>query len=397
MFDYINEYKILNKTFNLLSDEIQIPNSDTKIINCTFRSSYSNMLPGIYDSISFLSDDNFSIADKNIPENKTFRYSIFRPNYEDADKKVILLMHGLNERSWAKYLPWAKYLAEKTKNSVILFPISFHMNRTPFSWRNSREMNQLSSLRKKLFPKVKENSFINAALSDRLQSNPKRFFLSGLESYYEIIELSKKIKSGNHSLFAKNAQINFFSYSIGAFLTELLLMANPANLFQKSKAFLFCGGATMKRMNGTSRFILDSKADATLTKFFTRRFSKKIKKDKKLYSLIKNTKAGVYFYSMLGTKKYKKLRIERFKELNKQIKIIGLKNDKIIPAKGIKKTYDKNKKSKTGINYKILNFPFSYTHENPFPVKNNNKRTVDLVNHYFNFVFDYASSFLNKD
>lgn len=396
MNNYIEEYKILNKCFNLLSDKIQIPNSETQIINCSFKSSYSHMLPGIYDSISFLSDDNFSASDKNIPENEAFRYSIFRPNYKDADKNVILLMHGLNERSWAKYLPWAKHLAEKTKSSVILFPISFHMNRTPFSWKNSREMNQLSSLRKKLFPKLKENSFINAALSDRLQSNPKRFFLSGLASYYEIIELSKQIKSGNHSLFAKNTNIDFFSYSIGAFLTELLLMANPSNLFNNSKAFLFCGGATMKTMNGTSRFILDSKADATLTKFFNRRFGKKIKKDKKLVSLIKNTKAGVYFYSMLGTKKYKKLRIERFKELNKQIRIIGLKNDKVIPPKGLKKTYNKNKKSRTGINYKILNLPYNYTHITPFPVQNKDQKTADSVNHYFNFIFDYAAAFLNK-
>ena len=52
------------------------------------------------------------LSNKNdtlIPENRSFSYPVFTPGNTKSDK-VILLLHGLNERSWVKYLVWA-YLA----------------------------------------------------------------------------------------------------------------------------------------------------------------------------------------------------------------------------------------------------------------------------------------------
>jgi hypothetical protein len=46
----------------------------------------------------------------------------------------------LYERSWLKYLAWALNLAELTGSYVILFPISFHINRSPATWKDPRTM-----------------------------------------------------------------------------------------------------------------------------------------------------------------------------------------------------------------------------------------------------------------
>ena len=57
-------------------------------------------------------------------------------------------MHGLNERNWSKYLTWAEYLSSKTGKIVILFPIAFHINRSPVGWSNPRYLQSIFTKRK---------------------------------------------------------------------------------------------------------------------------------------------------------------------------------------------------------------------------------------------------------
>jgi len=78
------------------------------------------------------------VTDNHIQENKTFTYTVFAPSGKEKRDKAIILLHGLNERTWEKYLTWAEYLAQNTGKPVILFPIAFHMNRTPSRWCNQR-------------------------------------------------------------------------------------------------------------------------------------------------------------------------------------------------------------------------------------------------------------------
>ena len=80
------------------------------------------------------------VPDNNIQENKSFSYTVFTPRGTKKIDKAILLLHGLNERNWDKYLTWAEYLALATGKAVILFPIAFHMNRTPGTWYNPRAL-----------------------------------------------------------------------------------------------------------------------------------------------------------------------------------------------------------------------------------------------------------------
>ena len=211
-------------------------------------------------------------ADRDIVENREFRYSIFAPKIDaapagHASARPIILLHGLNEKSWDKYLPWAARLAEETDRPVILFPIAFHMNRAPEAWANPREMMGVAKERRRLFPELRTGSFANAALSHRIQFAPQRFVTSGLESYFNIVDLVRDIHEGRHPMFPPGTRVDLFGYSIGASLSELFLMANRDGLFSDSRAFLFCGGSILDKANPVSKAIMDEEAHRGLQSF----------------------------------------------------------------------------------------------------------------------------------
>src|SRR5690606_37703064 len=56
----------------------------------------------------------WDINDNDITCNKYFQYHIIYPNKNSKYNDVILFFHGLNERKWDKYLPWATSLAKST-------------------------------------------------------------------------------------------------------------------------------------------------------------------------------------------------------------------------------------------------------------------------------------------
>ena len=99
-------------------------------------------------------------------------------------------------------------------------------------------------------------TFANAALSSRLSQSPMRFYISGRESIFNVVQLLEQIKDGAHPLFSKEADINVFAYSIGALLSETLMLANPAGLFDSTRFFFFCGGSLFEKMNGSNKEIM---------------------------------------------------------------------------------------------------------------------------------------------
>ena len=150
--EFTSRFNELKTLFCLNREGNSIENSNIEIQSFSFTSITSLAFPfeDIYDSYNI--EIEFILEDNQIKENKSFSYPVFTPKSKSKFNKAIVLLHGLNEKSWFKYLPWAYYLAEKTNRPVILFPISFHMNRCPESWGNPRAMMPLLSQR---------NSFIN--------------------------------------------------------------------------------------------------------------------------------------------------------------------------------------------------------------------------------------------
>ena len=350
-------------------------------------------------TFDFLSDVSFGLDDNDIPldsgerENQCFRYATFAPRQNKKFSKAIVLLHGLNERSWEKYLPWAYQLVMQTQKPVILFPIAHHINRSPQTWRSPRLMDQHSIFRKTTIPSIENSSFANAALSLRMDRHPEYFALSGIQTYFDIVKLASAIKAGHLEFFQNDCHIDFFAYSIGALLTETLLISNPAQLFSGSRAFFFCGGSTFDKINGCSRSIMDSQAFASLRNHTLNHpalLDKKIKiPEQQARLLIDGWQA---FLAMSGIKKYVTHRENAFKCLINRIKAIGLKGDFIVPGHAIRDTFGKVCNNRC-FEVDIMDFPFEYSHEVPFPV--HNQRLSNKVNQSFHIVFSKAAQFLS--
>jgi len=350
---YTRQYNELKNIFDPGIKEIIIPGSDVKIINLEF---YSDSVPD-----SFLNKKDISID-----ENVSFSYPVFVPA-DTASRKVILLLHGLNERSWEKYLVWAYSLAQNTGSYVILFPISFHINRSPELWKDPRAMFSYLAERRTNYGDVSMSSIANIALSNRLTEDPMRFFNSGYQTSEDIVKLMSMIRDGRHELIPGGSKVNIFAYSIGAFLAQIILMGNPENLFTESKLFMFCGGSVFSNMHGTSKLIMDSLAYDKVFTFYLEDFEKEIKGKSPLVDFLCSSRIGMAFRSMIDLGRFRKFRENRLTGLKDQIRSIALLKDAIIPADGIVKTLNYKSQSLSS-SVEVTDFPYPYTHENPFPL-----------------------------
>jgi hypothetical protein len=333
---------------------------------------------------------NLGMPDSYFFDNNHFTYPVFLPRTQEKFDKAIILLHGLNERFWDKYLPWAYYLALYTNRPVILFPLSFHMNRAPYEWVNPKLMSSLVDIRKKKY-EVTNSSFVNLALSSRLTDDPLRFMRSGHQSAEDLILLTNYLKQGLLPYFKKGTQPDFFSYSIGAFVSQILMLANPEGIFSNSKFFLFCGGTYFKDMCGSSKFIMDSIAYKAINTFYTQGIDESMKEMKTLWAFLSEYKLGKAFYAMLKEENNQNYREERFKDLSNNIKAVALEKDKVIPANGV---YDVFKYLGTNASVtEKIDFPYEYTHENPFPVAG--KIDHHIVDFWFEEIMNKAIRFLN--
>jgi pimeloyl-ACP methyl ester carboxylesterase len=386
--NYTETQKKLQHLFVANSNLIKLPDSNMQIIRMQFHSnttSFQNlMVCGDNTNLSHFCQ----MPDFLISENQNFSYPVFIPDNNKYNKAIVLL-HGLNERSWAKYLSWAYYLAHNMQRPVILFPISFHMNRAPKEWSDARQMTSYVVERKKLGEEATLSSFVNLALSIRLAESPLRFFTSGQQSADDLVLLLKQIKNGDLPFLENDTTVDFFSYSIGAFLSQILFLANPDSLLSNSKLFMFCGGSVFSEMNGISKLIMDEQAFNKLHNFYVYGLENTSGyNDVKGY--IHTTPLGRAFRAMLSYDKLKEYRNDLFKKLNKQIQAIGLIKDTVIPVRGILGTLGGGKKC---TNAEVMDFPYAYSHEMPFPLFTDPTK-AGIVDCHFEQVFSKAVAFL---
>lgn len=388
--EFTSKFNELKSLFSLSREVNYIENSNIEIRTQHFTSKTSLSFPFEDEFDSYDPEQAVVLGDESIKENESFSYPVFIPRSDLKSNKAIILLHGLNEKSWHKYLPWAYYLAESTNRPVILFPISFHMNRCPETWANPRAMMPLLNQRQNQNI-LTQCTFANVALSERLSEEPLRFFRSGRQSAEDIIDLLESIKKGEFPFLEPNTHVDFFAYSIGAFLSQILFIANPKNLLNDSKLFLFCGGALFSQMEGTSKLIMDSKAFSCLRKYYLGDFANELKTSTPFSTFIKNSPIGNAFRAMLAPESLKRFRNNTFQTLNERIKIIALKKDQVIPAKFIQSTFSCMKHRVKDM-LEVFDFPYDYSHEIPFPVLNNpNYKQVDRC---FESVFSSAANFL---
>jgi len=305
-------------------------------------------------------------ADSGILENRLFRISTFGPPPPARARQAILLLHGLNEREWTKYVPWAVRLVELTGAAVLLVPIAFHMNRAPAAWRRPKAMHPIALARQAQFPSVTASSVANAAISARLHARPERFFWSGMQTYYDVLQVVRAIRVGRHPGVAPQARIDCFGYSLGVFLALALLMTDEEELLEAARLFAFCGGATFDRTYATSKHILDSAALVALYAFFVEQLEVECLRAPRLAHYFETHPGGRYFRTLLANRQLKALREQRLRAVSHRIAAVALRQDAVIPPCEVLTTLTGDDRT-IPIPVHVRDFPYPYSHENPFP------------------------------
>lgn len=404
--EYTESHFKLSKAFS--SDQQSIEVEDKIIQRFSFHSVSHDILPGLdihhckehnldfNESYSFSNNigdfgDIIHVKDTLVDENQDFTYFIIRPAGFKTVNRVTFMLHGFNEKNWDKYFSWGNALCDRTQGAVVFFPLAFHMQRAPLKWSDKREMFLLSELRKKLFPDVVDSSLINVASSVRLHYMPQRFIWSGLQSYYDIIQLIEDCKQGKHSLIDREFTFNIFAYSIGGLVAEVLRLSNYRNYFSDTKVCLFCSGSVFNRMSPVSKYILDSEATVAMYSYLTEHLDHFFKKDSLLQHYMNGDHLeGKVFYSMLRYNRMREFRENLFRKAANSFYAIPLHKDAVIPSNEVVDTL-KGAYRDIDIRIEEMDFNYPYSHESPFPI---NKSDSKLVDFSFSTVFDKAGAFL---
>jgi len=380
--DYTASHKILGNILKPGIADLTLPDLNLIIRQFDFISR-PPVIESETEQLTTPESSPLRLDDEHIQENLMFSYPVIFPGNKQKYERAIILLHGLNERSWTKYLPWAHRLAEELQRPVILFPISFHINRSPASWSNPRLMSAMLPGTRMRNRRNHSASFVNLALSIRLSDKPLRFFTSGRQSLDDLQQLVTGIQAGTHPYFSKGTGIDFFAYSIGAFLSQITMLTYGDSLLSDARLFMFCGGAPFNRMNGVSKLIMDEEAFQRLRFFYLRQFEREIRSKGPLAELTGKQLSGQAFRAMLDGKLFSNWRKDRFQSMEDRIRAVGLKKDGVIPPSGMAEMLS-SRQSET------IDFPFQYSHENPFPILGN----PGEVDESFDLVFNRAVSFL---
>lgn len=392
---YQQDYARLKAAFRLEEGRMPIDgNMDLAVL--PFRSELPDPFlcgsMGLSPSAEAAISPSLAVIDGDVRENREFLYPVMMPAGKTRASSAILLFHGLNEKSWEKYLPWAERLCRMTGKAVVLFPTAFHMNRAPASWSNPKVMMPAVSERKRRFGPVESASFANVAMSTRLQFHPERFILSGLETCNDVERLMADIRAGLNPCIEAGASIDVFGYSIGAFLSEVIMLSDPAGHFRDSRAFLFCGGAILGSMDPVSKYIMDGKAGERLISYLKAPLEEELARESPLARLFERIASiGTIFRSLLEWDRMKAFRETQLAALGRRVGALALIKDQVIPGREVERTLAACAAGAESALIRVRDFPFPYTHENPFPLVPEYSEDVARC---FEEVFEMAADFI---
>lgn len=295
---------------------------------------------GIY-KVDFISGNSGCLIpeDQKEIENVQFPYILFLPDAAKQFNEVLIILNGLNESEYRKFFPWAASFA-RSGIPTIIFPIAFLINRRPRRWFIPRDLEKKLEARRNM----DENgtcTLYNVVLSERLERNPERFFLAGLETYKDLFDLGSSINSGLYAVvqgdrafypFAKGTRVHFLGYSLGGYLSLILLMGKRDEpIFSQSELVIFCSGAAINNENPSlnanpiSPLILDMSASRRLVGFY---------KNGEEFPFMDTEEAALFKAVFLGDRGMLDAELRR---LRSRIRIMGGENDRVIPIRGMEK------------------------------------------------------------
>ena len=361
-----------------------IPGTGIRIVAEVFHSSSGYLYP---DEKNVSSVFHSLFKSKELEHsNRDFRYYLLIPD-DSAGRGAIVLLHGLNERSWNKYMQWGMRLASDTGRPVVLFPNAYHMNRSPRSWIDRHLMMPLVAARTSLLPDTQLSTFVNVALSTRMSLSPQRFLLSGYQTVKDLTSLIGSIREANHPDLPGGGPVDIFAYSIGALATQVMMLAKPSLLPDETRVMLFCGGSAFWLMYVTSKLIMDSRVFERLVTFYLEWPEDKRGQDGDTFMKIMNeTPEGEAFFGMTSLSRLRDISGTPFRNSEGKLRAVTFAGDRVIPPEAVSATLQ-------GADVEIWSPAYTFTHENPFPVlpgelSNDVDRTFDRL-------FTEAASFLS--
>jgi pimeloyl-ACP methyl ester carboxylesterase len=315
-----------------------------------------------------LSASRLQIDDRDVRENQRFEYRMLAPAGKGKHRSAILLLHGLNETHWEKYLPWALKLCQRLGRPVILFPLAFHMNRAAPEWCRPREMRRISECRKQRFPAMTDSAFSNAAISARLHEKPERLYNASMQTCGDSIQLAHMLREGRLPGFDEGSSLHLFGYSIGAFLCLLLLLADVQDLFNSSRAYLFCGGPTLDRLRLAHKAILDSAAEQRLQSAWRGNLGDLLRK--RCAEPSAESDIGLLTRAFTRMMSENEAAVEREAALRAcagRIAAMLPRDDGVVPSTEAIRIL-RGRQQDVATDVRILDVPYPYSHIMPFPI-----------------------------
>ncbi len=297
-------------------------------------------------------------ADCAIAENLEFRYPLLRAQGEEGRaRELVVVLHGLNERSFTKYVPWAYQLWRATGAAVALFPLPFHVNRVLPAWGRQLDVHLA---RRRAVPRNENVHAFNCVVSERLDANPERLFWGGLQAFGDVTDLVRQVRSGNHPHVHPEARIDLVGYSIGGYLALALLLADEDGLFRETRAVVFESGAALRATNMSSRFIIDHACEVSLMKLYVR-FTGRLA-NPRLGHWLREHELGRWFRALCGDEAERPALEARLRELSPRLLGLTNRNDEVIPAPAVLNTLQGLHRD-TGVRIEELALG---VHEHPF-------------------------------
>ena len=296
-----------------------------------------------------------------VAENLDFRYPLVRDHDEHSPRRkhrrAVILLHGLNERSFTKYVPWAYQLWEHLRVPILLFPLSFHINRVNPRWGHGQ---QDTFTRRSLIPGNEHVHRFNAVMSDRLGSHPERFFWGAIQTFWDFVDLMSIIRSGSHPHIARDARIDLLGFSAGGYVALALLLENPRQYFSDSRCVLFSTCAVMRDVSLSSYLIADQAAEAALMNLYVKHQHKL--SNPRLRHWLEEHPEGKWFRSFCGLIP-ERVRLEcRLKEIAPRILGIANSHDQVMPPGAMYNALQGIRRD-TGVKVEELDLGI---HEHPF-------------------------------